>query len=172
MGTWTVLGAQPLGMGGAWISLETVGGMLVARECMWDHLRDEECGLAGGQASRDKGGEASQGPVLEILNARLRGGEVVPVKFPLLATMSVVDPGEPCSLPLHCRLEGSSFSELPLNPPGELSWPLWNFISAEPSWLLFGDQSFTIILKSAPEMCKQVGRWVSCNGGSSPKTRV
>lgn len=81
MGTWTVLGAQALGMGGAWISLETVGGMLVARECMWDHLRDEECGLAGGQASRDKGGEASQGPVLETLNARLRGGEVVPVNF-------------------------------------------------------------------------------------------
>ena len=50
MGRGTVLGAQPLGVGGAWTSLEKVGGILVVGECTRDHLRDEGCGLAGGQA--------------------------------------------------------------------------------------------------------------------------
>lgn len=74
---WTVVGPQPLRMGGAWTSLQK-GKSILVQEGMWDHLRDWEHRLAEGQAGE---GAAEWGHAVGTLNARLRSGEVKPVSF-------------------------------------------------------------------------------------------
>lgn len=61
------------------------------------------------------------GPSPGDLECQIKRWESCTSEFPLLATMSMVDPRKPCSLSLHFRLEGSSSSKLPPSPLEELS---------------------------------------------------
>lgn len=93
-----------------------IGGILFENaRAIIDHRSSQRLGvrLAGGRAISDKGGETSWGPAAETLNARLRGGEVVPVNFRFWLGWPWMTQGSEAASHFRRRLEGRSFSPHP-----------------------------------------------------------